>query len=140
MIYTIVANDKVLRYPSLELLKKMHGNGAAYQSFSDEELAEVSKKTRGAKLYAHKGGAVLADTEGHIAVIKAIEEIDSVQKRLDGIDRKHGQRAARSLALKAARAAKIGEDDDDLKRLGEAERQAEALRRRMGSLKEIIGV
>ena len=135
-MYTVTVKGKIYRYPSLELLKKIHGENAAYQSFPKEKLVEVSKKRHGAKLYAHNGTAILADTDEHAAAIETLKEIDGIQRQLEAIDRKHGPRTSRELALTAARKSKVSENDGDLKRLREAKEQSDALRGRMESLKK----
>ena len=138
-IYTVIAGGKVLRYPSLALLKKLHGDAAAYQVVTDADMQAAAARTGAVRLYAHNGRVVMGRTQKEAEAIVALKEIDAAQRELEGIDREFGHRANRGLGLGIARASGVPETDEDYKRLCDAEQRAAALRLRMAELKAGLG-
>jgi len=134
MIYAIAKGGRVLRYQSLALLKKIHGGNAAYQTFAEGELHEAQRRFKSAKLMEHNGMAVIGKTDEEAGAIKALKEIESAKKELEGIDREFGHRAKRGIGLRLARLAGIPETDGDYSRLNEAEQRAVSLRLRIEEL------
>ena len=140
MFYVLVKDEKVLEYRSLELLKKIHGENAQYQTFTREQLAEVGKRIKGsAYFYPYGDNVIVRDSEEHDTVIDTLIVLQGIDSQLEHIDRSFGDRANRGLMRKMAKKNGIAPEDYDLKKLDEAETRADGLREKRAALRKKIG-